>query len=60
MSEFDSLRISGKFIEYEKSKVAILSLPYEQTTTWKKGTSKGPQAIIEAYLNMELFDDEEP
>ncbi len=43
---------------FEKSRVAILPIPYEDTTTWCKGTRRGPRAIIEASQNMELFDDE--
>ena len=43
---------------YETSKVVILPIPYEKTTTYIKGTSKGPQAILEASRNMELYDEE--
>lgn len=42
----------------EKSKAIILPLPYEATTTYKKGTKDGPKAIIEASRNMETYDDE--
>jgi len=43
---------------YEESKVVILPVPYEKTTTYIKGTEKGPQAIIDASRNMELYDEE--
>ncbi|MEJ2369149.1 MAG: agmatinase [Acidobacteriota bacterium] len=36
----------------------ILSLPYEVTTSYGKGAKFGPQAIIEASRNMELYDEE--
>jgi len=42
----------------KKAKACIIQAPYEGTVTYKKGTSKGPEAIINASLNMELFDDE--
>ena len=43
---------SGK----ENSKIAIVPVPYDGTTTWIKGSDKGPEAIIEASCNMELYD----
>jgi len=46
------------FSDFEKSKVIILPVPYEATTTYRKGTENGPQAIIEASQNMELYDEE--
>ena len=36
----------------------IQPIPYEATTTYKHGTKEGPQAIIDASLNMELYDEE--
>ncbi len=43
---------------YEKSQVVVLPLPYEKTTTYQKGTKKGPRAILQASENMELYDEE--
>jgi len=43
---------------YETSKVVILPIPYEKTTTYIKGTAKGSGAILEASRNMELYDEE--
>ena len=45
-----------KFSNYKKSKVVILPVPFDKTTTWLKGSDKGPEAIIEASKNMELYD----
>ena len=42
----------------KKSKVAIIQAPYGGTLTYLKGAHKGPEAIINASTNMELFDDE--
>lgn len=50
--------IEDEYASFKKSKVVILGIPYEKTTTYKTGTALGPQAIIEASRYMELFDDE--
>ena len=36
----------------------MLQVPYEKTTTYRKGTKNGPDAILEASENMELYDEE--
>lgn len=38
------------------SKIVILPIPFDKTTTYQKGTDKGPEALIEASRNMELYD----
>jgi agmatinase len=43
---------------FRRAKAVILQVPYEKTTTYKKGTGNGPAAIIDASMNMELFDEE--
>lgn len=43
---------------YEKSRVAIVPVPYGKTLSYKQGAETGPRAILEASANMELFDDE--
>ncbi|MEK7496622.1 MAG: agmatinase [Patescibacteria group bacterium] len=43
---------------WAKAKVAILPVPYESTTTYGGGTSRGPSAIIEASRHLELWDSE--
>ncbi len=50
--------IDEDYSNFKKSKVVIVQVPYEKTTTYVKGTKAGPVAIIEASGNMELFDDE--
>lgn len=40
----------------EKSEIAILSIPYDGTSTWIKGADKGPEAIYEASCAVELYD----
>lgn len=48
--------IPTEFSEYETSKVVILPVPYDETSTWQKGADKGPEAFLEASENMELYD----
>lgn len=38
------------------AKIVLLPVPFDQTTTYQKGTDKGPKALIEASRNMELYD----
>ena len=50
--------LDEEYSSFKKAKVVIMEVPYEKTVTCKKGTCGGPAAIIDASLNMELFDDE--
>ncbi len=38
------------------AKIVIIPVAYDGTSTWRKGADKGPNAIIEASANMELYD----
>lgn len=40
----------------ENSKVAIIQAPLENTTSFQHGTALGPQAMIEASAQVELYD----
>ncbi len=44
--------------DYATSRVAVLPVPFERTTSYGKGTSAGPAAIIRASQSMELYDEE--
>ena len=48
--------LSKEFTDYKNSKIVILPVPFDKTSTWLKGADKGPEAIIEASKNMELYD----
>ena len=52
------LAIEEKYSNYNNSLVAVLPVPYEQTTSFGKGTSKGPKAILDASHYVEFFDEE--
>lgn len=38
------------------SKIVLIPVPYDGTSTWQKGADKGPAAFLEASENMELYD----
>ncbi|EQB63129.1 MAG: hypothetical protein RBG1_1C00001G0708 [candidate division Zixibacteria bacterium RBG-1] len=57
-SAFSFLGLPPPYSDFKKSKFVILPVPYEQTTTFKTGTKNGPQAIISASREVELFDEE--
>ena len=42
----------------EDSKVVIVPVPFEATTSYGGGTSNGPQAVFEASKQVDLFDQE--
>jgi agmatinase len=42
----------------EGARVLIWPVPFEKTVSYGVGTANGPEAIIEASRNMELFDEE--
>ena len=48
--------IPDEFAAYETSKVVLLPVPYDGTSTWQKGADKGPDAFLDASENMELYD----
>lgn len=41
---------------YSQSKIVIVPVPYDETSTWIKGADKGPDAIMEASVNLEFYD----
>jgi N1-aminopropylagmatine ureohydrolase len=43
---------------YDESRVVVLPVPFERTTSYGKGTSGGPAAIVRASQAMELWDEE--
>ncbi len=45
-----------EYSNLEQAEIVILPVPYDRTSTWIKGSDKGPADIIEASGNMELYD----
>lgn len=42
--------------DYSASEIIIIPVPYDETSTWMKGADKGPDAIMEASVNLEFYD----
>jgi agmatinase len=42
--------------DYAGSGIIIVPVPYDGTSTWIKGSDKGPDAIMEASVNLEFYD----
>jgi len=47
------------YSDYNSSKIVLVPVPYEKTTSYGKGTVKGPGAILEALDKVECYDIEE-
>jgi agmatinase len=50
--------IYGLPFSSEDSKVVVVPVPFEATTSYGGGTSKGPEAVLEASRQVDLFDHE--
>ena len=48
--------IPREYADYSTSPIVIFPVAYDKTSTWIKGSDKGPQAILDASANMELYD----
>ena len=48
--------IGEEFSKLETSKIVLIPVPYDGTSTWQKGADKGPEAFLNASENMELYD----
>lgn len=48
--------ISINYGKLNNSKIVLITVPYDYTSTWIKGASRGPSAFLEASKNMELYD----
>ncbi len=43
---------------YDQAKCVILPIPFEATTTYRRGCENGPEAILEASQQVEYYDEE--
>jgi len=55
---FNFAGLGPEFSAFESSRVALLPVPYDFSTSYQSGTRWGPQAILAASRNMELWDEE--
>lgn len=56
----DNGNIFGLPFNFEESDIVILPVPWEVTTSFGDGTSKGPQAILEASPQLDLYHSDFP
>lgn len=52
------LAIEEEYSTYENSKIVVLPVPYEHTTSYGQGAALGPESIIEASHYVEFYDNE--
>lgn len=52
------LGLEETFSSYDGSRAVVLCAPCERTTSYGKGTAKGPEAILRASQFVELWDEE--
>lgn len=55
---FNFAGLNEEYSNIKRAKVVVLPVPYERTTSYKKGAANGPRGIIDASTYMETFDDE--
>lgn len=55
---FNFLGLPEEHASFEKSRVVVLPVPYESTTSYQAGTRDAPHEIIWASRNVELYDEE--
>ena len=48
--------IPEEFAKLEQSKIVLIPVPFDGTSTVQKGAEKGPEALLKASNNMELYD----
>ncbi|MFT6065620.1 MAG: agmatinase [Paraglaciecola sp.] len=48
--------IPEEYAKLETAKVVLLRVPYDGTSSWQKGSDRGPEAFLQASENMELYD----
>ncbi len=55
---FNFAGLEPEHSSFESSRVAVLPVPYDFSTSYQGGTRWGPHAILAASRNMEVWDDE--
>lgn len=50
--------LTGKYADYNDSKIVVLPVPYDATSSWMHGADRGPEALLEASVQLEWYDTE--
>jgi agmatinase len=53
---FNFLGLPPEYCNYQDSKIVILPVPFDRSSSWISGSDKGPRAIIDASGNVEMYD----
>ena len=51
------LDLDPEYTDFEKAAVSILPFPYEGGISYRSGTARAPDAVLEASGNLELYDE---
>jgi agmatinase len=52
------MHIEDEYTDFERARAVVLPIPFDATTCYRPGTREGPQAIIDASCNLEVYDAE--
>ncbi|MCI7338540.1 MAG: agmatinase [Bacteroidales bacterium] len=50
--------LTPPYSDYETSKIVVLPVPYDATSSWVHGAEKGPEKLLEASVQLEWYDTE--
>ena len=56
--ERNFMHLDAHDADFERARVVVVPVPFDGTTCYRPGTREGPQAIIDASRNLELYDAE--
>ncbi len=56
--ERNFMQLDAYDADFERARVVVVPVPFDGTTCYRPGTREGPQAIIDASRNLELYDAE--
>ena len=48
--------VDAELAAFDAARFVVVPVPYDATTTWRGGTREGATAILDASMNMELYD----
>jgi agmatinase len=52
------MHLEAEFADFATARAVVVPVPYDLSTTYRPGTREGPNAIIDASRNLELYDPE--
>ncbi len=52
------MHLDDEYTNFDTARVVVVPVPFDGTTCYRPGTREGPQAIIDASRNLELYDAE--